>query len=188
MWEPFFDFVFGIRWWHWLVGTAGVAGLYYLVAGVILPYLKGVQLGIEEEHERKHQEEEEQEKREARAEREDERRAYLKTIPSGPVGPVDLPRATLRIRNKSWRLPQDAEVTFGTRRGATVPVMQRGVSREHAKIRPEPRGYVLYDLMSEAGTFVGSQRIASKVLADGDRIRIGGVEVIFHRGQAPRDD
>ena len=188
MWEPFFDFVFGIRWWHWLVGTAGVAGLYYLVAGVILPYLKGVQQGIGEEHERKHQEEEEQEKRKVRAEREDERRTYLKTIPSGPVGPVDLPRATLRIRNKSWRLPQDAEVTFGTRRGVTVPVMQRGVSREHAKIRPEPRGYVLYDLMSEAGTFVGSQRIASKVLADGDRIRIGGVEVIFHRGQAPRDD
>lgn len=188
MWERFLDLIFGIQWWHWLLGVSGIAGLYYLVAGVLRPYLKGVQHHIAEEQERKRQEKEEEEKRQTRAVREDQRHAYLKTIPKGPVEPVDLPRATLRIASKSFQLPRDAEVTFGTRRGVTVPIMHRGVSRDHAKIRPEARGYVLYDLMSGTGTFVGSQRVESKVLADGDHIRIGPVEMRFHRAPPLKDD
>ena len=44
---------------------------------------------------------------------------------------------------------------LATQRGVTVPIMSRGVSRVHAKIRPEPQGYVLYDLKSGTGTFAG---------------------------------
>lgn len=186
--EEFLDAIFAIRWWQWLAGTVAAAGLYYVVAALTLPFFKRVQVEHEEEEERKRQEEEEERKRQERQAREAERREYLKRIPSGPVEPLDLAKATVRVRHRSLRLPTDAEVTFGTQRGVTVAVMARGVSRQHAKIRPEPRGYVLYDLLSQTGTFVAGSRVESKVLADGDVIRIGPVEILFQLGEAPKDE
>ena len=117
-----------------------------------------------------------------------ERREYLKKIPSGPVEPVDLPKAALHVRKRIVAVPSDAETTFGTRRGVGVQLMVRGVSREHAKIRPEPAGYVLYDLMSPSGTFVGEERVERKVLADGEVFRVGPVEILFRLGDAPREE
>jgi len=177
--ERVLDLLFGIRWWHWLLGMSGVAGLYYLVAGVVLPYFKGVTDEHAEDAERQRQEEQDKQRLEARKARDAERKQYLKHIPSGPVEPVELPKALVRVRNRNFQVPQDRELVLGTRRGVDVPVMARGVSRDHAKIRPEPQGYVLYDLMSEAGTFVAGERIQRRLLADGDRIRIGPVEAIF---------
>lgn len=186
--EEFFDFVFAVRWWHWLAGMAALAGLYYLVAGVVLPHFKRLEAERLAEGERKKEEAEEEDKRQERQQREAVRRKYLKQIPSGPVEPVDLPRALVRARNRSYQLPTDAETVFGTQRGVAVPIMSRGVSRQHAKIRPEARGYVLYDLRSEAGTLVGGERVEAKVLADGDVIRIGPAEVLFKLGKAPPSD
>ncbi|MFC1806044.1 FHA domain-containing protein [Planctomycetota bacterium] len=186
--EQLLDFIFGIRWWQWLLGMSCVAGLYYLIAGTLLPFLKGVHDEHTEEAEQQRQEEEERKRQEELKQREAERREYLKTIPSGPVEPVTLPKAMIRLRNRNVVVPADTETVFGTKKGVAVPVMARGVSREHAKIRPEPRGYVLYDLMSEAGTLVGGQRIESKVLADGDRIKIGPVEMLFKVARSPGGD
>ncbi|MFP4056900.1 MAG: FHA domain-containing protein [Candidatus Brocadiia bacterium] len=177
--EQLLDFIFGIRWWQWLVGMSCVAGLYYLFAAVVLPFLRGVQVEHLEEVERQKEEEEEQRRQEERERREAERREYLKRIPSGPLEQVDLPRAAVRVRNQLFPVAPDAETSFGTRRDCSVRIMARGVSRLHAKIRPERRGYVLYDLMSEAGTFAGGRKIQSKVLADGDRFKLGPVQAIF---------
>jgi hypothetical protein len=185
--ERFFDFIFGIRWWQWLLGMGSLAGLYYLVAGVVLPYFRRLQMLRIAEAEQEQQDKEAEEKQQARQEWEAARREHLKKLPSGPVGPVELPAAMVRVRHRAIAVPSDAETTFGTKRGVSVQVMARGVSREHAKIRPEPRGYVLYDLMSQAGTFLGDERIESKVLADGDTFRLGPVEVLFKLGEAPKD-
>ena len=183
--ERFLDLIFGIRWWQWLLGTATVAGLYYLVATYVVPFFRGVKAQQAAEAARLEQEEAERQREQEKQEREAARREYLKQIPSGPVEPTGLPKALLRARNRVVAVPNDAELTFGTRRGASVQIMSRGVSREHAKIRPEPRGYVLYDLMSQAGTFVGGKRVESQVLADGDAIRLGTVEMTFHFGEPP---
>lgn len=188
MMDPFFDLIFGIRWWQWLIGVSCLAGLYYVLATVVLPYLKGVEDAHAAETERGKQAEEERQRQAAREEREAARRQYLKKIPSGPVAPVDLPEAMLRARGRAIALPRDVEFSLGTRRGVSLPIMSRGVSREHAKIRPEARGYVLYDLGSETGTFVGGSRIESKILADGDRVRIGTIEILFKLGTPPKEE
>jgi pSer/pThr/pTyr-binding forkhead associated (FHA) protein len=185
--DRFLDFLFGIRWWQWLLGMGSLAGLYYVLAAFVLPFFKGVQEEHVEETERKKQEEEERRREAARQEREAQRREYLKAIPSGPVEAPGLPAATLRVRGRVVRVPQDAELTFGTQRGVGVQIMSRGISRRHAKIRPEPRGYVLYDLMSETGTQVNGQRVRSHTLLDGDRVQIGPVEVRFQLGPPPKD-
>jgi hypothetical protein len=183
--ERFLDFIFGIAWWHWLLGMSALAGLYYVVAGHILPFLKGVHDVREEEQARQREEEEKQQRQEAAQSRGAERRKYLKTLPSGPVEDVDLAPARVRVRNRYYPVPLDAELIFGTARGCAVQVMVRGVSRQHAKIRPEPRGYVLYDLLSDTGTLVEGKAIRSKLLENGDRFRLGPVEVLFEHAAGP---
>jgi len=183
--EQFLDFIFGIQWWQWLLAMSCLAGLYYVLAAYALPFLKGVQDEHAEQTERQRQEKEEQEKAEDRRKREADRKKHLKTIPSGPLEPANLPKAVVTVRNRNLAVSPDQETVFGTQRGVAVPIMARGVSRHHAKVRPEPRGYVLYDLVSETGTFVAGQRIDSKVLADGDHIRIGPVELVFRVIQKP---
>jgi pSer/pThr/pTyr-binding forkhead associated (FHA) protein len=183
--ERLLDFIFGIAWWHWLLGMTALAGLYYVVAGQILPFLKGVHNEREEEQTRRREKQEKQQRQEAAQSREAERRKYLKTLPSGPVEEVDLPQARVRLRNRYYPVPRDAEIVFGTARGCAVQIMVRGVSRQHAKIRPEPRGYVLYDLLSDTGTLVEGKAIRSKLLENGDRFRLGPVEVLFEYATVP---
>lgn len=180
--EQFLDFILGIPWWQWLLGTAAAAGLYYLAIGVLAQRVRDVHEEREEEDERERQGEEDDEKLRDGQRHDAARREYLKQIPSGPVAPASLPPARVTVRGRSHRIPLDDELTFGASRSVTVPIVHRGVSREHAKIRPEARGYVLYDLMSLHGTFVGATRVHSKVLADGDVIRIGPEEIKFQLG------
>jgi hypothetical protein len=60
-----------------------------------------------------------------------------------------------------------------------VALDDRRVSRKHAEIRLRLGRYTLYDLQSTNGTYVNGRRVAEIVLSDGDRIAIGGVELLF---------
>lgn len=55
------------------------------------------------------------------------------------------------------------------------------VSRQHAQIRREPEGFVLYDLNSTNGTFVNGQRISRCLVRPGDEIRVGDIRLVFYQ-------
>ncbi|HUQ42284.1 MAG TPA: DUF3662 and FHA domain-containing protein [Candidatus Limnocylindrales bacterium] len=55
----------------------------------------------------------------------------------------------------------------------------RRVSRKHAEVRLRLGRYTLYDLQSTNGTYVNGRRVAEKVLDDGDKVSIGGLEIVF---------
>ncbi|HUG56523.1 MAG TPA: DUF3662 and FHA domain-containing protein [Candidatus Limnocylindrales bacterium] len=57
----------------------------------------------------------------------------------------------------------------------------RRVSRRHAEVRLRLGRYTLYDLQSTNGTFVNGRRIAEMVLSDGDRISVGGNEIVLQQ-------
>jgi hypothetical protein len=59
----------------------------------------------------------------------------------------------------------------------------RRVSRKHSEIRLRLGRYTLYDLQSTNGTYVNGRRVAEMVLADGDRLSIGGVELLFRAAE-----
>ncbi len=66
------------------------------------------------------------------------------------------------------------------REGCDLVLADATVSRQHALVRREERGFVLRDLKSSHGTFVNGARLTgSHVLRDGDRIRLGDVELVF---------
>jgi HD-GYP domain-containing protein (c-di-GMP phosphodiesterase class II) len=64
------------------------------------------------------------------------------------------------------------------------------ISRNHAEIAADRGFFQLRDLDSTSGTYVNDERIMTRRLKEGDRIRLGrsrGVEFVFHRG-AESDD
>jgi diguanylate cyclase (GGDEF)-like protein len=67
---------------------------------------------------------------------------------------------------------QGGELVIGRVRGVDVFIPDAGVSRRHARVFFEAERYVVEDLGSANGTFVHGERVARKVLDDGDIIQI----------------
>jgi hypothetical protein len=70
--------------------------------------------------------------------------------------------------------------TVGRLPESTVSVSDSNVSRNHAEIRPNGRGYVVVDLGSTNGTKVNGIRIqGERVLEDGDIVSVGSTHLRF---------
>ena len=105
-----------------------------------------------------------------------DREALLKDRPRAP-------KASLEQRDGSpVRLGPDP-VLIGRDSQNDVVLDDRRVSRKHAEIRLRLGRYTLYDLQSTNGTFVNGRRVAEKVLDDGDKISVGGLEVVFRSAE-----
>lgn len=73
-------------------------------------------------------------------------------------------------------------ITIGRSPECTVIVRDVLLSRHHCQIEPMLDRWVVTDLQSKNGTFVGQQRIDRHTLEDGDVVRIGRTEVCFRAG------
>jgi pSer/pThr/pTyr-binding forkhead associated (FHA) protein len=85
-----------------------------------------------------------------------------------------------RLRGRQFRV-EGARASIG--RAEENPVGLFGdplVQQRHAVIERRGADYVIKNLAVQEGTFVNGQRIETVDLHDGDRINIGGYEMIFH--------
>jgi hypothetical protein len=90
------------------------------------------------------------------------------------------PRGALTVPGEGRRVPLTGEpITIGRDPENDLVLDDRRVSRRHAEIRLRLGRYTLYDLQSTNGTFVNGRRVAEIVLSDGDRIAIGGSELVI---------
>ena len=71
------------------------------------------------------------------------------------------------------------EVMIGRSSDSDVQLRPRSVSRQHAKLVKENKGYAVLDLGSSHGTFVNDDRVERKALQEGDQIRFGQVDLVF---------
>src|SRR5690606_38824415 len=69
----------------------------------------------------------------------------------------------------------EGEYSIGRAPESRIWVHEEGVSRRHARIERTPEGFVVRDLGSANGTFVGGERVTRRLLADGDLLEIAGV-------------
>ncbi len=77
-------------------------------------------------------------------------------------------------RNAGRRFKLEGPATIGRSPDATVMLDDTEISRQHARLSRDPSGgYLLEDLGSKNGTFVNGTRIERRLLAYGDRIRLG---------------
>ncbi|MGB8413670.1 MAG: FHA domain-containing protein [Candidatus Binatus sp.] len=85
-----------------------------------------------------------------------------------------------RLRGRQYRI-EGARASIG--RAEENPVGLFGdpsVQQRHAVIERRGADYVIRNLAVQDGTFVNGKRIESVDLRDGDRIGIGGYEMLFH--------
>lgn len=93
------------------------------------------------------------------------------------------------IADAGRQVPID-EVPFrlGRRAASDLVLPQGEVSRDHAEIVAAGSGYAIKDRGSRYGTFINDGAVTERVLADGDRIRLGrtgGAELVFRLAAAP---
>ncbi len=98
-----------------------------------------------------------------------ERKHYL-ICPSGPV-----------------ELPDDKHFFFGRAEGNNVVVDDVRASRRHAELYWDGSDFVLLDLNSSNGTYVNGEKIASRVLTDGDVIQIGFMSYTYRAVSDPAE-
>lgn len=93
------------------------------------------------------------------------------TKPSGPTALVD-----------AWgnAYPLEAGMVIGRSREVQLAILEPTVSQRHAEVRREQRTWLLRDLGSTCGTFLGDRRIdRPTALAHGNRVRFGNVAFYF---------
>jgi hypothetical protein len=80
------------------------------------------------------------------------------------------------------RLEPGREVTLGRSAGCDLRLPAADASRRHASVTWRGDRAVLRDLGSTNGTFLNGQRVEGEaLLASGDRITIGGLDVLYWR-------
>jgi two-component system, NtrC family, sensor kinase len=83
-----------------------------------------------------------------------------------------------RDQGKRFELPEGA-LTIGREAGSGIHLADTEVSRRHAEIVYENRGYTIVDQASANGVFVNSQRQPRWSLRTGDRIQLGRTLLLF---------
>jgi pSer/pThr/pTyr-binding forkhead associated (FHA) protein len=78
------------------------------------------------------------------------------------------------------RVEVGCEVTLGRSAECTLQLPAAGASRRHASVGWRDGAVVLRDLGSTNGTYLNGERVAGEAtLRSGDKIRIGGLEILF---------
>jgi hypothetical protein len=87
---------------------------------------------------------------------------------------------TLYVAGQPFRVTQKT-TTMGRSRECDIVVPDANVSRVHAEVRHEGLEYVLVDLGSTNGVEVNGRRVLRHSLRDGDRVSLGGAEIVVER-------
>ena len=88
------------------------------------------------------------------------------------------------LGEKAIEYPLTAFNTLGRHPDNSIQVLDRIVSKEHARITLAPNGrWVLRDAGSLNGTMINGERVGEAVLNDGDRIQLGNTTFQFNEDQ-----
>lgn len=75
-----------------------------------------------------------------------------------------------------------APTSVGRSPDCVICLPSESVSRRHAEVFLDGRGYVVRDLGSNNGTFVNEQQVTEVKLNDGDVVRVGLTSLVFREG------
>ena len=103
------------------------------------------------------------------------------TVPLKSAGPIAMLTVTSahRMPVRVFPLPMDGLLTMGRSERNAIVLPEAASSRVHAEVRCHEGRCTLRDHGSSNGTYVNGRRVKERVLEEGDRIRIGTVELRF---------
>ena len=85
------------------------------------------------------------------------------------------------LPEKTFRILPGNERTIGRATGADFIIDAALVSRVHCRLEAGKDGVDVTDLESTNGTFVNGKRVNRATLSNGDRLRVGRVELTLER-------
>ncbi len=90
-----------------------------------------------------------------------------------------------RLRGRQYRLERTVATVGRAEENAVGLFGDPSVLPRHAEITKRADGYILKSLSPQQGVFLNGRRIESADLHDGDRVKIGNYELMFHLRNAP---
>jgi pSer/pThr/pTyr-binding forkhead associated (FHA) protein len=93
--------------------------------------------------------------------------------------------ARMRAVTMEVQLDKGDVWTIGRDASNDVHLDDSRVSRRHARIERRDQTFVISDLGSSNGTWLGDRRIDTHSLSDGDTLTIGAAELVFHAAFVP---
>jgi pSer/pThr/pTyr-binding forkhead associated (FHA) protein len=93
------------------------------------------------------------------------------------------PRLVIHAPDRTWELPlEEDSYTIGRTATNSLVLDYAKTSRNHARIERKGRDFIVRDLQSTNGTYVGDDRIEQHRLENGDTFRIGPTRIVFKSG------
>jgi pSer/pThr/pTyr-binding forkhead associated (FHA) protein len=110
-------------------------------------------------------------------------KTLCRTTFSTTLRDTEIPRFAIHTAAKTWETPMTQEVlTVGRDPKSDIVLNLPMVSRHHARIERRGEAFIVRDLGSTNGTWVGGQRIHAHTLQDCDAVLIGNARLLFkHR-------
>jgi pSer/pThr/pTyr-binding forkhead associated (FHA) protein len=94
-----------------------------------------------------------------------------------------IPHLVLHLPNQTREVQLGKEaMTIGRGEGNDIPIPDESVSRHHALIERQGDDYVIRDVRSRHGIWLGKQRVEEHTLRDGDVVSLGRAKLIFKGG------
>jgi pimeloyl-ACP methyl ester carboxylesterase len=96
---------------------------------------------------------------------------------------TQIPHLVLHLPNRTWELQFTKEsMTIGRGEENDIPIPDESVSRHHAVIERQGDTYVIRDVRSRHGIWLGKQRVEEHKLTDGDVLSLGRAKLVFKGG------
>ena len=113
----------------------------------------------------------------------DEHTTIVPALGPPRVDPVESCLVSIHGDRVGRRYPLERPVVIGRVESADLVLDRPDVSRRHARLEPDGSGWVIRDLGSTNGTWVGETRVEEgRRLAHGDLINVGGVILKYISG------
>src|SRR5260370_2607696 len=102
-----------------------------------------------------------------------------KSLPKRPRAPAGVSHAILvhiyppGLAMGARYVLEGRPLTIGRANTCDIRIPDSSVSRQHARIQPEPEGYQVVDLQRMNGTFVNDRASVDSKLKDADYLRVG---------------
>jgi len=100
------------------------------------------------------------------------------------INETNTSRLVIHTPEKTWEVSLEGvdSLTIGRAPDNEVVIDHSSVSRRHARLARRGNSYVVRDLDSTNGTWLGDQRIEEHILQDSNVLRIGNAQVVFKCG------
>ena len=101
---------------------------------------------------------------------------------------TQVPHLVVHLPERTWEVPLTEErMTIGRSRSNDILIEDGSLSRHHAAIEPYGDGYIVRDIESTNGVWIGKQRVQEHRLKTGDIVSLGRARLVF-KGAFTSDD